>query len=108
MPVQQQVTVRRWTWCRGWLGIPYPCRKTYEEIWWCYSFWFAQRKCWGFFEQFQACEGGIEYHYWDRCFGLVPSWTVITDPYQKCFKDLLEEQGQCSISGEFPPPPTMT
>jgi len=31
MPVRVLVIVRKWGWCRGWLGIPYPCRKTVEE-----------------------------------------------------------------------------
>ena len=101
MPVQQQVTVRRWGVCRKW-GVPYPCRKTSEEVTWCYTFTLGRRRCWGLFEQFHVCENGIEYHYTDRCFGLVTNWTIITNPFQKCFENRLEEKGRCSISGDFP------
>ena len=102
MPEQRRVVVRYWTICRGWFGIPYPCRKTREETRWCYEFTLAVHRCFGFFEQFKACENRIEYHYWTGCFGVTWKWAVVTDPYERCFKDRLEEKGPCSISGDFP------
>ena len=78
MPEQRRVVVRYWTICRGWFGIPYPCRKTREETRWCYEFTLAVHRCFGFFEQFKACENGIEYHYWTGCFGVTLKWAVVT------------------------------
>jgi hypothetical protein len=106
MPIQQTVTVRKWGWCRGWLGIPYPCRKTVTETRWCYSFTLSRRRCFGFAEKNEACENGIEYHYWTGCFGWF-SWVISTVPYQKCFKNRLAEKGDCSIVGDIPPIPTV-
>ena len=99
MPVQQTVTVRYWTWCGGW--FKYPCRKTKQETQWCYEFGLSRSRCWGFWEQHQACENGIEYHYSSGCFGYF-GWAIRTTPYVKCFKNQLKSKGQCSISGDFP------
>jgi len=104
MPVRELVTVRKWGWCRGWLGIPYPCRKTVEEWQWCYAFSHARHRCFGFVQQFQACEDGTEYHYTTGCVGWWHSWHLINSPFTKCFTDRREEQGECAPWGDFPDP----
>jgi hypothetical protein len=104
MPVRELVIVRKWGWCSGWLGIPYPCRKTVEEWRWCYAFSHARHRCFGFVQQFQACEDEIEYHYTTGCFGWWHSWHLINSQFTKCFADRLEEQGECSPWGDFPDP----
>jgi hypothetical protein len=107
MPEQRRVVVRYWGICRGWLGIPYPCRKTREETRWCYTFSLAVHRCLGAVEQFKACENGTEYHYRTWCFGVAWSWAIITTPYERCFKDRLDEKGPCSVTGDFPSTPVI-
>ena len=29
---------RVWAWCRGWMGMPYPCRRIRTEVWFQYEF----------------------------------------------------------------------
>ena len=104
MPEQTTMIVRRWGWCRGWAGIPYPCRKTSEEVRWCYTFELARHRCFGFYQQVHACENGTEYHYTTSCFGWWHNWQLVTAPFTRCFDQRLDEDGPCSLSGTFPAP----
>ena len=103
MAEQVLVTVRKWGWCK-WHRIPYPCRKTTEELRWCYTFQLARHRCFGVIQQFHACEAGREFHYWTSCLGWWHSWQLITTPYTRCFVNQLQDRGACSISGDFPSP----
>lgn len=101
MAEQRTVLVRKWTWCK-WHGIPYPCRKSVEELRWCYTFELARHRCFGFVHQVEACESGREFHYWTGCFGWWHSWHLVTTPYTRCFENPLTDEGPCSLTDEFP------
>ena len=93
-----------WAWCSGWLGIPYPCRKTKTELWYQYEFhqtrnvpsWFP------FWEIKEGCCENIVYEW--RKFVLWNSpkptgWINHDVPVIKLFRNKLESNGACQPIG---------
>ena len=99
MATQEQVTVRYWTWCRGWLGIPYPCRKTRTETQWCYEFAWVKVTKWGIYCQYEACEAGKRYQWSDwYCLGVGTGYVYNV---RRCFRNQRDETGTCTTGTDF-------
>lgn len=99
MPTHEQVTERYWTVCWAWI-FPYPCRKT-RTVWkWCYNFSAVHESCYAFGSHFYGCENGIEYSWWNWCFGWFDAYYT---GMRICFSNRLEEGGPCGEGESIPP-----
>lgn len=101
MPQEQRITERYWTWCKGWLGIPYPCRKTRTVTKVCYTFSVVHTKCYGVYEVLWGCENGREYRWTGGCFGYFDAY--LPGPITRCFDSYLTDKGSCSEGNSIPP-----
>ena len=89
---------RVWTWCRGWLGIPYPCRRLRTRIWYHYDFsqtryvpsWFP------FWQIREGCCDGVIYRWIRRVWWNTPkptNWSYVELALEFSYK--LERRGAC-------------
>jgi hypothetical protein len=73
-----------WETCRGWLGVPYPCRKTKVKTKWCYDSPLIEARQYGLYCSYYQCTpDGIRRHWTGPCLALGTS---------RCYAS----PGQCS------------
>lgn len=93
MATQETITERYWTWCDGWFGIPYPCRKIRTVTKWCYEFSEVKVTKWGLYCQYVGCEHGISYKWSDwSCFGIGTGYVY---GVTRCFSSEKTRAGTC-------------
>ena len=89
-------TRKYWTFCSGWMGIPYPCQKTTTDWKFCYQMTKYTREVQGLQTKVTMCEGNDQYVW------LEPGINTLTNlfpseqnPIEKCFGSAKQRTGSC-------------
>jgi len=99
-PEREQMSDREWTWCRGWLGIPYPCRRTVTKTWFLYEFHQTRyvTSIFPFWQLREGCCENLAYEWKRWVWWNTPKptdWTFHDPPITLSFRNPLDSTGAC-------------